>query len=564
MSQTQATIVNLAASHVSVSVFGTSSGSLVLQRFHVEELTPGLTVDDQWLDASVNALRDLVEAHGISGYVTVIVPGFLLLQKSLKVPQVESQKQAQIVAYEAQNAIPYPLNEVIWDSQVMSSDGVEAEVLLFALRTEVASRIANLVSSTGLRPYAIQASPLLDSQAFLLAGGSATEEVLILNVGARSTTLSFVGPGGANIQSANIGGNMLTQGLSDNTGQPFAAAEALKVGYFSGVLHLAESDPQAALLQSNSQQFIRRLSQDINRRLINVRRGAGARQPTRILLTGRGALLPGLKEQLCETLRLPVEPFQPASVLILGEEVSQDLVRRAQNQVSEVVGEAARLLLPQAAGVNLIPKDIAAQIAFSARQPKLLAAALLAALIPFPVWYVYSESAAHSQRLTSRLTDRSAELKRHQVALIDSRQKTDAVLAVNRELESVVLNRPNWLAFLADLQVRISSLPNTWVEEMHVRRETQTLPPAAEGEPPPPPVTVSKVILTVRFLLPEVAPQRPHNAVAMNKRQKALLDALRQSKFIAEIPDGDIKGEFTPTNSPKLTLTLVINKEASL
>ena len=176
MSQTQATIVNLAASHVSVSVFGTSSGSLVLQRFHVEELTPGLTVDDQWLDASVNALRDLVEAHGISGYVTVIVPGFLLLQKSLKVPQVESQKQAQIVAYEAQNAIPYPLNEVIWDSQVMSSDGVEAEVLLFALRTEVASRIANLVSSTGLRPYAIQASPLLDSQAFLLAGDPAATD----------------------------------------------------------------------------------------------------------------------------------------------------------------------------------------------------------------------------------------------------------------------------------------------------------------------------------------------------------------------------------------------------
>ncbi|MFM7209777.1 MAG: hypothetical protein ACKOY8_08160, partial [Verrucomicrobiota bacterium] len=94
--------------------------------------------------------------------------------------------------------------------------------------------------------------------------------------------------------------------------------------------------------------------------------------------------------------------------------------------------------------------------------------------------------------------------------------------------------------------------------------ETQTLPPAAEGEPPPPPVTVSKVILTVRFLLPEVAPQKAHNAVAMNKRQKALLEALRQSKFIAEIPDHDIKGEFTPTNSPKLTLTLVINKEAAL
>ena len=156
-------------------------------------------------------------------------------------PQVERARQAQIVAFEAQNAIPYPLNEVIWDSQVMASDGVEAEVLLFALRTEVATKIATLVTSTGLRPMSIQAAPLLDSQAFRLAGGSAAEEVLIINVGARSTTLSFVGPGGVNIQSAtNIGGNLLTQGVSDNTGQPFAVSEAIKVGYFSGIVQLAE------------------------------------------------------------------------------------------------------------------------------------------------------------------------------------------------------------------------------------------------------------------------------------------------------------------------------------
>ena len=135
------------------------------------------------------------------GRVTVIAPAFLLLQKPLKVPQVERARQAQIVAFEAQNAIPYPLNEVIWDSQLMASDGVEAEVLLFALRTEVATRIANLVSATGLRPYAIQAAPLLDSRAALLHGGLANEEVLIINVGARSTTLSFVGPSGVNIQS---------------------------------------------------------------------------------------------------------------------------------------------------------------------------------------------------------------------------------------------------------------------------------------------------------------------------------------------------------------------------
>ena len=194
MSQKKATIVNLAASNVSVSHFSVESGSLVLEQFFVEDLAPGLTGDDEWLNAAIAALASLVNAHELKGRVTVIAPAFLLLQKPLKVPQVERARQAQIVAFEAQNAIPYPLNEVIWDSQVMASDGVEAEVLLFALRAEVAARIATLIMGAGLRPASIQAAPLLDSQAFLLAGGAATEEVLIVNVGARSTTLSFVGP----------------------------------------------------------------------------------------------------------------------------------------------------------------------------------------------------------------------------------------------------------------------------------------------------------------------------------------------------------------------------------
>jgi type IV pilus assembly protein PilM len=363
MSQKKATIVNLAASHVSIAVFGADQGSLELQQFLVEEIAPGQTNDDDWLASAVGAVADLVQAHGLTGRrVTVIAPSFLLLQKALKVPQVERERQAQIVAFEAQNAIPYPLNEVIWDSQVMASDGVEAEVLLFALRTEVAARIATLIMGAGLRPASIQAAPLLDSQAFLLAGGAATEEVLIVNVGARSTTLSFVGPTGANIQSANIGGNLLTQGVSDNTGEPFANAEAVKVGYYSGVIHLPEADPKVAVLQANSQAFIRRLAQDINRRLINLKRGTAGRQPTRILLTGRGALVPGLSEQLSETLRLPPELFDPSAFLRLGKNVSAEYVQHHRHQISEVIGEAARLVLPQTAGVNLIPRNIATQV----------------------------------------------------------------------------------------------------------------------------------------------------------------------------------------------------------
>ena len=576
MSQKKATIVNLAASNVSVSQFSVQAGSLVLEQFFVEEITPGLTGDDEWLNAAIAALASLVNAHDLKGRVTVIAPSFLLLQKPLKVPQVERARQAQIVAFEAQNAIPYPLNEVIWDSQLMASDGVEAEVLLFALRTEIATKIANMVTSTGLRPMSIQAAPLLDSQAFRLAGGSAAEEVLIVNVGARSTTLSFVGPSGVNIQSAtNIGGNLLTQGVSDNTGQPFPVSEAIKVGYFSGVIQLAESDPQVAILQANAQTFIRRLAQDINRRLINVRRGANGRQPARILVTGRGSQVPGLSEQLCETLRMPIEVFDPSSVITLGTGINPEQLERAKFQITEVIGEAARLTLSQPAGVNLIPRDIASQQAFDARKPRLLAAALLAAAAPWCIWLAFGEAERWNREQTTVIQGRQSELSVRRTAIQESRKLADDLSAKTKELESVVLNRSNWPAFLGDLQSRVGTLKNTWIEEMHVKYEPLPTPPVAEGQPVPAPVMVTKVVISVRFLFADVPfDLKQYRSQSEKAHIGRLLEVVRKSPYVSSVPENEIvvtdqtmkaadnKTEIRMT--PKATLTLVIQKDKAL
>ena len=567
MSQKKATIVNLASSNVSVSQFSAAAGTLVLEQFYAEEIAPGLTGDEEWLNAAIAALANLGNQHGLKGRVTVIAPAFLLLQKPLKVAQVEKAKQAQIVAFEAQNAIPYPLNEVIWDSQLMASDGVEAEVLLFALRTEVATRIANLVTSTGLLAMSIQAAPLLDSQAFRLGGGSAAEEVLIVNVGARSTTLSFVGPSGVNIQTAtNMGGNLLTQGISDNTGQPFATSEAIKVGYFSGVLQLAESDPQVAVLQANAQTFIRRLAQDINRRLINVRRGANGRQPARILITGRCSQVPGLAEQLCETLRLGVEPFDPSSVITPGEGITADQLQRAKHQITEVIGEAARLVLAQPSGVNLIPRDIAAQQAFDARKPRLLAAAALAAAAPFCVWLALASSEGWNNLQIDEVRKRQDELAGRRAAIEETRKQATELAAKCKELEHVILNRSNWPAFLGDLQSRVGTCKNTWVEEMHVKYETLPTAPATDGQPPAPPVVVTKVILSVRFLFTEVPFEEKRYRSAPEKAHIArLVEAVRSSPYVSKIPENEISVTDQNTiRTPKATLTLVIQKDKAL
>ncbi len=558
-------IVNLAASHVSISAFRTDGAKLILEQFYTEDLTPALG-DEEWINAATSAVARLASNKNIKGTATVIVPSFLLLQKSLKVAQVDSARQAQVIAFEAQNNIPYPLNEVVWDSQIMSTDGVEAEVLLFALRTDQAGRIANAIALTGIRPQVIQAAPILDVQAqqFVSGGVAEDEEILFINVGARTTGLSFISSKGTSIQAANLGGNLLTQGISDNTGQPVINAESLKVGFFTNVIQLPESDPQFAILEANKQSFNRRLSQDINRRLISIKRSG--RRPTKIVITGRSSQVPGLSQQLSEALALPVEEFNPLGVISLSSEINAEYVMQHIHQLSEVIGEASRLLSPAALGVNLIPRDIAGQISFESQKIKFVIAALLLALAPVPILFTLNAGVEYNKEQTKILKKKSDELINYQKTIKQNREDSLAVLAVNQQLEFAVSNSPNWPIFLADLQSRVLTAKNTWIEELRVRREsavvatTSTDPDASRVA-----TNVTKITITTRTLLEKVPPGKSFKAQEFKERKAALVESLKKSPFVAEIPEDEIKVDFTKeANVPRTTLTLVIKSEKAL
>jgi type IV pilus assembly protein PilM len=557
-------IVNLAASHVSISAFRTEGTKLVLEKFFTEDLPPALG-DEEWINAATSALARLASSKGITGGATIIVPSFLLLQKSLKVAQVDSARQAQVIAFEAQNNIPYPLNEVVWDSQIMSTDGVEAEVLLFALRTDQAGRIANAIAQTGIRPQVIQAAPILDVQAqqFISGGVAEGEEILFINVGARTTGLSFISSKGTSIQAANLGGNLLTQGISDNTGQSVNNAESLKVGFFTNVIQLPESDPQLAILQANTQSFTRRLSQDINRRLISIKRLG--RRPTKIVVTGRSSQVPGLSQQLSEALALPVEEFNPLGVISLSAEMNAEYVMQHVHQLSEVVGEASRLLSPAALGVNLIPRDIAGQISFESQKIKFAAAALLLALSPIPILFTLDQAVDYNRKQASVIKKRSDELTGYQNNIKSSREESLAVLAVNQQLEFVASNSPNWPIFIADLQSRVLIAKNTWIEELRVRRESAIVTTGTEPDSSRVATNVTKITITTRTLLEKVPPGKSFKAQDYKERKATLVESLKKSPFVADIPEDEIKVDFTKeANVPRTTLTLVIKSDKAL
>ena len=193
-------------------------------------------------------------------------------------------------------------------------------------------------------------------------------------------------------------------------------------------------------------------------------------------------------------------------------------------------------------------------------------ASALAAAAPFCVWLALASSEGWNKEQIVEVQKRQAELSARRDAIEESRKQALDLAAKCKELEHVILNRSNWPAFLGDLQSRVGACKNTWIEQMHVKYETQPAPPAPEGQPTPPPVVVTKVILTVRFLFLDVPLEEKRYRSAPEKVHIArLVEAVRKSPFVGNVPENEISVTDQNTiRTPKATLTLVIQKDKAL
>lgn len=570
MSSPNSIVVNCGATHASISVFSAAGSQLKLEKFLVQELSYNYADEDEWLGALTVTLKAMVRTMKLGGEATVIVPGYMLLTKNIKVPQVERSRQQQIIAFEAQNNLPYGLHEMVWGSQIIATDGVEAEVALFALKSDVATRFTEAFASTGLKPTVVQAATLMDCQAYRWAQQGADENVLLINVGARSTNLTFISSNDFSIQNISIGGNNLTQSISDNMGKPFQAAEQLKLTYFGGQNQNAAGDPLVETLQVNAQSFVRRLSQDITRRIVNYKRQSQGRAPTKILLTGRASLLPGLSEQLCESQRLSVEYFDPTAQLQLGSGVNPQYLDVFRFQMSEVIGAAARLVLKSPIGVNLLPGAIAESMAFAKKKPFFVAAALLLAIAPWPTGLLVQGWNVAVAQAEQKVKAEEERYRNYQKEIETAKEGTQTAFRRTTDLHFIFAARNDWREFLSHLQSSLIPLGETdvdgmatrhaWVERMSVARDP--LPASKPGEWSPPKSPPTRVSVVVRALMPQIAPGANFDDDAVSNKFREIRQDLQKNPFVESVREGTT--DFSQSNLPTQTFTLHINPQQTL
>ncbi len=129
------------------------AGGLRLKTFAIKPLGPEGAQEATREKVILKALQDTLVEKGIKAQdVNVCAPGFHVFSKFVKLPPVDANKVTQIIQYEAQQNVPFPLAEVVWDYQILgSAPSGELEVLLVAVKSEVVEGLFRVAAQAKLR-----------------------------------------------------------------------------------------------------------------------------------------------------------------------------------------------------------------------------------------------------------------------------------------------------------------------------------------------------------------------------------------------------------------------------
>ncbi len=265
------------------------------------------------------ALEQFLSRNSLRGDMVIIsVPGQSGLARFVKLPPVEEKKIADIVRFEAKQQIPFPLEEVVWDFQKLSSgslsgDFVETEIGLFAMKREMVNRALQQFKEVNVEVHVIQMAPLAlcnfiayDQLGKGPEGAAPGEDdggkkqcVVALDMGTDSSNLVITDAGRIIWQRPiPIGGNHFTRALTKDLKLTFAKAEHLKRN--------AAKSPDLRKILASLKSVLNDFVGEVQRSLgyfTNTHRDA---QIQYMVGLGNAFRLPGLKQFLQEKLQLEV------------------------------------------------------------------------------------------------------------------------------------------------------------------------------------------------------------------------------------------------------------------
>ncbi|MCI0748515.1 MAG: pilus assembly protein PilM [Verrucomicrobia subdivision 3 bacterium] len=503
----------------------TEEGGLLLQQYGLKSLGQEGTQEATREAAMIRALQELLGEKSFgSRQINVCAPGFHTFSKFVKLPPVDTSKVTQIIQYEAQQNVPFPLEEVVWDYQILGATATgELEVLLVAIKSDIVEGLFRVAETAGLRLQLVDVSPAALCNAFRYNYSDLEGCTMLLDIGAKTSNLLFFDKGSVYSRGINIGANAITQDFAKESKLSYAEAENLKIdqGFVSlGGAYEEPDNPHQAAISKIARQVMTRLHIQVNQTIQFYRGQQGGSTPQRLFLSGGAAIMPYTAQFFSEKLNLPeVEYFNPLRNIDINPAVNREELAKVAHSFGEVVGLGLRNLAHCPVELNLMPRSILQRQRLNQKKPYFAAAVLCVILVVFAFGWFYQQVAAEKQRALDNLTGRLEPLQRSEQQLSKAVRDLKGAETDAQQYGEWMQNRFYWANMLADLrkallaveekkEKELVSKTGVWIEKfvpvVTVSTNTAAAPRRAKkgagaaAEPEEPPKEIGSVIMSFR------------------------------------------------------------------
>jgi len=265
--------------------------------------------------------------------------------------------------FEAQKHIPFSVNEVNLDAEILKDDLPENKmlVLIAAIKKESILQRVKVLDNAGLRASLIDIDSLALVNAFnfnypkteltgnngtlasgqnlkspgaaLAAANQNPKTICLVNIGSTITNVNILDNGLVRLsRDIHSGGANFTKKLMDTFDLDFKAAEELK---------LNPPADKAARIRPAVESVLTNLASEI-RTSFDYYESQNTSSVIKIFLSGGGSKIVGLKEMLGICLGLPVESWDPFNRITIGDGIDKQKLDKFYGQFNVAVGLALR------------------------------------------------------------------------------------------------------------------------------------------------------------------------------------------------------------------------------
>jgi type IV pilus assembly protein PilM len=302
--------IDIGSSSVKLVQLKTQKGHYQLINAAIIPLPSEAIVDNVIMEraAIVSAVQNLVSTLGITARnVACSISGNSVIIRKITLPAMTSEQLEEEITFEAEQYIPFDINDVNLDFQILSHDSADSakmSVLLVASKKELINDYISVFKEAGFQLSVVDVASFTIQNTFEINHDANPEDVLaLINIGASTMNINVVKSGITLFtRDVQMGANLYNEEIHKQMGLIGAEAESAKL--------LACETSSRALLDVIDK-VNETITQEIRRSLEFYNSTANEERTSRIYLSGGCSKAYKLLASINDKLDIPVEMIAP-------------------------------------------------------------------------------------------------------------------------------------------------------------------------------------------------------------------------------------------------------------